>query len=170
MIRIKVRSVVAGTTALVAVTVGGVVIATPAQAQSSIDWFYSRPSYPYSYYNSGTSAAGFTKGWCADYASWALEHWTGKRLYNIKVNGISLSTFKSSVTKKGFKYSTKPRAGAMAVQLSGGPHFAYVYSYKSGASTFRVREVRWNTTGPSFRDVPVSKIGKTRAGFQIFVY
>lgn len=170
MIRIKLRSVVAGTTALVAVTVGSVVIATPAQAQSSLDWFYSTKSYPYSGYDGGTSPAGFSKGWCADYASWAFEHWTGSRLHHIKVNGVSLKTFKSSVTKKGFKYGTKPKTGAMAVQLTGGPHFAYVYSYKSGASTFKVSEARWNTTGPSFRNVPVNKIGKTRAGFQLFVY
>jgi hypothetical protein len=170
VIRIKLRSVAAASTALVAVTVGSVVIATPAQAQSSLDWFYSTKSYPYPYYNSGTSPAGFTKGWCADYASWAFEHWTGSRFYRVKVNGISLSTFKSSVLKKGFKYGTKPRTGAMAVQLTGGPHFAYVYSYKAGAKTFKVREVRWNTTGPSFRNVSVSKIGKTRAGFQLFIY
>lgn len=33
-----------------------------------------------------------------------------------------------------------------------------------------VREVRWKTVGPSFRDVPVNKIGKSRAGFQFFIY
>lgn len=169
MIRIKLRSVVAGTTALVAVTVGSVVIATPAQAQSSLDWFYSRHSYPYSGYSGGTSPAGFTKGQCADYASWAFEHWTGSRLYNIKVNDISVATLKKAVAKKGFTYGSKPKTGAFAVQLAGGPHFAYVYSY-NGGSTFKVREVRWNTVGPSFRNVPVSKIGKTRAGFQFFVY
>jgi hypothetical protein len=170
VIRIKLRSAVATATALAAVSVGSVVIATPAQAQSSLNWFYSTKSYPYSGYSHGTSPAGFTKGWCADYASWAFEHWTGSRLYNIKVNGVSIPKLKSAIAKKGFKYGSKPKTGAFAVQLTGGPHFAYVYSYKAGASTFKVREARWNTVGPSFRDVSVSKIGKTRSGFEFFVY
>jgi len=165
VIRIRLRSAIAGTTALVAVTVGSAVIATPAQAQSSLDWFYSRGSYPYSHYNGGNSPAGFEKGWCVDYASWAWEHWTGTRFHHVKV-----SAFKSTALNRGFKVGTKPKTGALAVQLSGGTHMAYVYSYKPGASTFKVREVRWNTVGPSFRNVSISKIGKTRAGFQFFIY
>lgn len=170
MIQATLRKLAVSGTALVVVLSGGIAAAPAAEARSSLEWFYSTKSYPYSGYSKGTSPAGFTRGWCADYAFWAFEHWTGSRLHHIKVNGVSVATLKATVAKKGFKYGSKPKAGAVAVQLSGGPHFAYVYSYKSGASTFKVREVRWNTRGPSFRNVPVNKIGKTRAGFQFFIY
>jgi hypothetical protein len=163
--RIRLRALAAGGTALVAVLTGSVIAAPAAEAKSSLDWFYSTKSYPYSGYNGGNSPAGFSKGWCVDYATWAWEHWTGTRFHHVKV-----SAFKQTALNRGFKVGTKPKKGALAVQLSGGTHMAYVYDYKSGASTFKVREVRWNTKGPSFRNVPVNKIGKTRAGFQFFIY
>lgn len=166
----KLRAFAVSGTALVVVLTGSVAAAPAAEAKGmTLEQFYKTKSYPFAGYNGGNSPAGFSRGWCADYAFWAFEHWTGSRLHHIKVNGVSVSTLKATVAKKGFKYGSKPKAGAVAVQLSGGPHFAYVYSYKGG-STFKVREVRWNTKGPSFRNVPVNKIGKTRAGFQFFIY
>ncbi len=154
MNRVKQRLAVGGT-ALVFTLTAGVVVAPLAEAKSmTLAQFYSTKSYPFAGYSSGNSPAALTKGWCADYAVWAWEHWTGTKFDHVRTQN-----FKSTALNRGYKVGTKPKAGALAVWTSHRTHFAYVYSYRAGAATFRVREVRWNTVGPSFRDIGATGIG-----------
>lgn len=152
-----------------AVLTGSVIAAPPAEAKSALDWFYSTKSYPYPGYSGGTSPAGYDRGWCVDYGIWAWEHWTGTRF-----TGVKVANFKKTALNRGFKVGTKPKKGALAVQLTvkgrAKVHMAYVKAYTPGAKSFTVREVRWKKVGPSDRSVNVRDIGKMHGTFQFFIY
>lgn len=167
VIRAKLRALVCST-ALAATLLGGVVGAPAAEAKElTLAQFYASKKYPYAGYGGGTSPARYTKGYCVDYAVWAWHHWTGTKFHNVRV-----ANFKSTALSRGYKVGKKPKKGALAVWASGRTHMAYVLDYKAGASNFKVREVRWNTTGPSNRVINNRDIANSgnRRGPDWFIY
>ena len=161
------RSLV-GVAVTASLVTGSLVVAPTATAKGmTLEQFYARKSYPFPGYNGPTSPAGFSKGWCVDAATWAWENRTGTRFHHVRVKD-----FKTVARSRGFKIGTAPRTGALAVWVHGGTHMAYVQSYKTGASKFKVYEARWKTVGLSYRDIKKSDVNNrsNRRGPDYFIY
>lgn len=158
----------AGTAVAASLVTGSVIVAPVAQAgEMTLEQFYAKRDYPFPGKNGPTSPAGFKKGWCVDAATWAWENRTGTRFHHVLV-----ADFKKVAIRRGFKVGTAPRTGALAVWVAGGTHMAYVQSYKTGASKFKVYEARWKTVGLSYRDINKSDVNNrsNRRGPDYFIY
>jgi len=141
-------------------------VVTAAASSSSLSRFWASKSYPYPGYSGGNSPAGYVKGQCFDYAVWAWHHWTDTKFDHVRV-----ADFKSKAKSRGYVVSTKPKQGALAIwKTKNRNHAAYVISYKKGAKSFTVREVRWNYVGPHNRSIKVSDINRAQRAPNFFIY